>query len=745
MDNPVSGAPVAPTRTPRPDASDAPSPRALPPAVVEPLEPELLCELRDRMLHAVDLPMVLTDAHPDAHVLWCNEAFTRVTGWAAEEIVGRSIRVLHGPGTDLEAREALAEALLANRSVTLTLRTYRKDGVPFWNRLSVAPVADPAGGPGYWAATYVDVTDQVQHSIAQEQVIAAERRARNGLALVTQVSDLLADLDDPVILREIASLLGHEVVDWAAFFIDDEGLRPADGIDTTDDVSAARRRPPPDPLPEDTAPIPVHDPVQILLSGAAERLLELDLTVDPHGPCTTYLVEHLRERLAVERPEKVPTRVVVSAVPGRRRHLGLLVTVPRGGGGLDALDDNDRTVLHLVVRRVGMAIDNVRLYVREHRVAETLQRAMLPQQADIADLDVWTYYAPSSGHAQVGGDWYDVVQVSPEHVVLVIGDVVGHDVEAAAAMGQLRSVVLSSVYDGSDPGSVLDRVDHLVDGMRIPRSASLVLASLRRTEGENDGAWRLQFSRAGHLPPLLVRDGVVTTLNGATGSLIGFGHMPRTTAEADLEPGDLVILYTDGLIERRDRRLRDGLTALEEVAAELGAQDAAGVGEELLNRLADHPEDDVAVVVVRVPDPAADRAEGPGAPRRRRWSLPSEPSSIGKARHVVLRACEAWGIPGGSSAELVVSELVANAVLHGWGHLELRLFDTGDGLRIEVEDSNPAPPVATDGHPGRVGGFGMRIVERLADWGWRPSGQGKLVWARVRPASIGSALQRDTD
>jgi hypothetical protein len=141
------------------------------------------------------------------------------------------------------------------------------------------------------------------------------------------------------------------------------------------------------------------------------------------------------------------------------------------------------------------------------------------------------------------------------------------------------------------------------------------------------------------------------------------------------------------------------------------------------------------VVVVRVPDPSDGVGDAEG-PRRRRWSLPSEPASIGRARHAVLRTCEAWGLGDAANAELVVSELVANAVLHGYGHVSLQLDETGDGLRIEVEDANPAPPVATDGHPGRVGGFGMQIVERLADWGWRPSPSGKVVWARVRPARL---------
>jgi len=135
--------------------------------------------------------------------------------------------------------------------------------------------------------------------------------------------------------------------------------------------------------------------------------------------------------------------------------------------------------------------------------------------------------------------------------------------------------------------------------------------------------------------------------------------------------------------------------------------------------------------VVRIPDPEDDAAFS-GSPRSRRWLLPSEPASIGRARHAVLRTCQAWSLSDGPSAELVVSELVANAVLHGWGHIALRLYDTGEGLRIEVEDSNPTPPVATDGHPGRIGGYGMQIIDRLADWGWRPARDGKLVWAKVR-------------
>ena len=210
-----------------------------------------------------------------------------------------------------------------------------------------------------------------------------------------------------------------------------------------------------------------------------------------------------------------------------------------------------------------------------------------------------------------------------------------------------------------------------------------------------------------------------------------------------LRPGDVAASTTPTASSSgATAALRDGLDALSAVAAGVTARDAAGVGEELLSRLADHPEDDVAVVVVRVPSPAATPRGAPRSPRRRRWSLPSEAASIGRARHAVVRTCQAWGIADAANAELVVSELVANAVLHGYGHVSLQLYDTGDGLRIEVEDANPAPPVTTDGHPGRVGGFGMQIVERLADWGWRQSRGGKLVWAKVRPGRCPPAAAR---
>jgi PAS domain S-box-containing protein len=688
------------------------------------------------------VPFALLDAALE--VVWANDAFVRMTGYDAP-----AARAHQRDLVPLGARRhhevaAAREALRAGRAASATLTLQRADGTLFPCRVRVSPMptsSDESSRPGgadggTWVAAFDDLTEQISHDAEQAALVESERRERRSLGIIAQVSDLLMDVNDmSTPLHEVAALLKRSVVGGAAFYVNDHGLRTADELDARRPPSGRGSRHGEVRRPEGADDAEGElDAVQALLDGERDRPVEVDARASyAEGSASRWLAARI---LADDLGDLTDGRVVVYPVPGRRRVIGVLVVVGRYGGGLDGLEGSTRTVIELTARRVGLTLDNARLYDREHRLAETLQRAMLPQQAEVDGLDVWTYYAPNSENAQVGGDWYDVMQIAPDVVGVVIGDVVGHDVEAAAAMGQLRSVVRSYAFDVTTPGPVLERVDQLVAGMRIPRSAGLVLSTLRR----HDAGWSLEYSRAGHLPALHARGGHAEQLSGAGGPLIGFGSGARATETVRLEPGDVLVYYTDGLIERRDRDLREGIETLSGIVGAVTARDSAGIGEELLSRLADHPEDDVAVVVVRVPDPR-DAAERGRSPRRRRWSLPSEAASVGRARHAVVRTCHAWDMPDAANAELVVSELVANAVLHGYGHVSLQLYDTGDGLRIEVEDGNSAPPVTTDGHPGRVGGFGMQIVERLADWGWRQSSRGKVVWAKVRPGALPSSTR----
>ncbi len=689
--------------------------------------------LLGRALDAAAVPIAMLDTTGTrVDLVWVNRAFEDQTGYTAQSAADHLRDSVPPASRRPGGTAALREAFRERRAISQVLTLRRADDSLYACQIHLSPLP---GEDGIWVAVLQDLTEQLSHEAEQAALVEAERRERRSLGIIAQVSDLLMDVSDRVTpLHEIAALLRRSIVGFAAFYVNDGGLRPAEGINNLRPPSGRGRRH--GDLHRDPDEPIAPDDVQLLLDGVQDRPVDLDLAGEyARSSAQHWLARHVSES-ETDRPDD---RVVVLPVPGRRRVIGLLVVQPRGGHGLDGIEPSTMTILELTARRVGLVLDNARLYDREHRLAETLQRAMLPQQAEVDGLDVWTYYAPNSENVQVGGDWYDVLQIAPDTVGVVIGDVVGHDVEAAAAMGQLRSVVRSYAYEISTPGPVLERVDQLVAGMAIPRSAGLVLSTLTRA----DGVWRLDYSRAGHLPALHARGGQVTQLMDGGGPLIGFGGGPRATVSVPLEPGDVLVYYTDGLIERRDRDLREGLAALGSVVGAVTARDSAGIGEELLSRLADHPEDDVAVVVVRVPDPR-DAAERGRSPRRRRWSLPSEPASVGRARHAVTRTCHAWDMPQAHNAELVVSELVANAVLHGYGHVSLQLYDTGDGLRIEVEDGNPAPPVATDGHPGRVGGFGMQIVERLADWGWRQSRRGKVVWAKVRPGELppGGAAER---
>jgi len=667
-----------------------------------------LAFVRERALEATDVAFVITDAtDPVGPIVWVNDAFEQVTGYALADVIGRNPRLLAGHGTDPLARGRLRTLVESGQSGTVTLLNYRADGTPFWNQVSVSPMHDDAGRCTHWVGVQVDVTPQVTRQEAQLREVEEERRARSGLSVLSELSDLVMDLDSPRALHGITRLLERRVVEVARFFVVEPGEpRPRGGRD---------------------------DLVARLLDGLSGEpvMLRIDDPTPPRGSASRWVRDKVADDDPAARAFASRGALVVFPLMGRREPLGVLVVVLREDARtVTVSEDGVLTLLRLTAHRVGVALDVMRLYAREHRLAETLQRAMLPEQAEIPDLDVWTYYAPSAAHAQVGGDWFDVLHIDDGLVGLVVGDVVGHDIEAAAVMGQLRSIVRSYAFERGAPGSVLERVDQLVEGMGMTRAASLVLGLLR---SDDDGAWRLEYSRAGHLPPVVVRDGEAATLDGAGGALVGFGRTDRDTAVLPLERGDVLVLYTDGLIERRRTPLREGLDQLLAVSAEVRTRDAAGIGEELLSRVGAAREDDVAVVVVRIPDPEVDATTAHRSPRRRRWLLPGEPASIGRARHALARTAATWGIEDVSNAELVVSELVANAVLHGWGHVTLRLLDTGEGMRIEVEDSNPAPPVATDGHPGRVGGFGIQIVARLADWGWRPTSNGKLVWARVRP------------
>ncbi|SFT79372.1 Bacteriophytochrome (light-regulated signal transduction histidine kinase) [Geodermatophilus amargosae] len=249
------------------------------------------------------------------------------------------------------------------------------------------------------------------------------------------------------------------------------------------------------------------------------------------------------------------------------------------------------------------------LYARSRsivRAAETLQRSLLTEPPRSESLEMAVRYVPATREAQVGGDWYDVFVQPDGSTMLVIGDVVGHDVQAAACMAQLRGLLRGIAYDsGHSPAQVLARLDAAIDGLGLGAMATVLVGRLEQTDDERAaGLTRLRWASAGHLPPLVVGpDGTGTTLTGGRpGMLLGVSPQAvRADAEVVLERGSTVLLYTDGLVERRAEGFDDGVARLGRALAELRGRPVAEVCDEVLARMVpDGAEDDVALVAVRL-------------------------------------------------------------------------------------------------------------------------------------------------
>ncbi len=276
----------------------------------------------------------------------------------------------------------------------------------------------------------------------------------------------------------------------------------------------------------------------------------------------------------------------------------------------------DLPLLEDLARRAGLALDNARLYQRQRKVAETMQNHLLPQMPHVPGLQMAVRYLPAPDASQVGGDWYDAFSLSDRATALAVGDVVGHDLEAAAGMAQVRNMLRAYAWSQQEPPSrIIERLDEAVLHITDVSMATMIFA---RIEEADDGHWQLSWTNAGHPPPLLIsHDGLAEYLTDGHGLLLGTGvRKPRTDATALLPPGSTLVLYTDGLIEEPGHTLDEGLQRLRRHAAALAHRPLASFTDQLLRRVRPVAnDDDVALLALRTP---TGTYPGPAALRRGR-------------------------------------------------------------------------------------------------------------------------------
>ncbi|MFP1624327.1 SpoIIE family protein phosphatase [Streptomyces sp. 5K101] len=415
-----------------------------------------------------------------------------------------------------------------------------------------------------------------------------------------------------------------------------------------------------------------------------------------------------------------------------------LITAPLQGSGVvlgmvnfwraerpDPFEEEDLTFAEELAARAAVAIDNARRFTREHRMAETLQRSLLPHVLPSQSaLDIAYRYLPAQ--ARVGGDWFDVIPLPGARVALVVGDVVGHGLHAAATMGRLRTAVHNFSTLDLPPDELLSRLDELVS--RIDQD---------EPDGDGEGttgatclyaiydpvSGLCSMATAGHLVPALThRDGTVEFVDVPVSPPLGLGGLPLEVAEVRLPEGSSLVLYTDGLVEDRDRDIDAGLEALRGVLSDHAGGEPEEICEAVTDTLLSTPRrDDIALLVART------RLLDPE--RVATWDVPRDPAAVAPVRNACRRRLEEWGLEEvGFTTELVLSELITNAIRYGSEPIHVRLLYERT-LVCEVADGSSTSPHLRRAATTDEGGRGLFLVSQLATrWGTRYTPTGKVIW-----------------
>ncbi|MET7921224.1 SpoIIE family protein phosphatase [Streptomyces avermitilis] len=618
----------------------------------------------------------------------------------------------------------------ASRGFLSNLRKVAGTGTPL--RYEVHAPA-PAGGPArawsieMWpvrgdtgdvdAVAMAAFDSSEQHEARQRLALLNEAAAAVGTSLdVVRTAEELVDIAVP----RFADFVSVDLLDWvlgAEEPASDRGpdvvlRRVAHGSVTEGTPEAAVRLGQTDTYP------PFSPPARALTSRRAVRSDAGDADFD------RWVGESNARNVGTPASREGAHSLVTVPLLARGTTLGVAVFIRIKNQDAYAVDD--ASLAEELASRAAVCMDNARRFAREQSMALALQHSLLPRGLTAhAATEVAYRYLPTDSAAGVGGDWFDVISLSGSRVALVVGDVVGHGIHSSATMGRLRTAVRTLADVDLPPDELLTHLDDLVIHLATEGSGEDVgeLGATCLYAVYDPVSRRLVLASAGHPPPaVLLPDGTAQVVRVSAGPPLGVGGLPFEAMERELPEGSLIALYTDGLIEGRGRDLDRGTAELCRALVLPGASLEALCDSVLKSVLPESPSDDVALLLARTRALGADQVAT--------WDISPEAACVSAARQSVLEQLATWGLDEiAFVTELVVSELVTNAIRYGDPPVQLRLI-RDRSLICEVSDGSATSPHLRRAHAYDEGGRGLLLVAQLTRrWGSRQNPPGKTIWA----------------
>lgn len=531
----------------------------------------------------------------------------------------------------------------------------------------VMETAQLASGMRAMAEAVAQREDRLHAALDGERASrGAAERAQGRLAFLTEASTVLsASLDYEETLRNVARLAVPTFADWCAVdVVDNEGKVERLAVAHVDPERVelayeVTRRYPPDPSGPVNRVIRTGEP--ILVTEVTEEMLRAAARDEDHY--------RILSRLGL-------VSAIIAPFTARSGVLGAISFIWAESNR--RYTEEDLALAQDLARRAGVAIENARLYQRERGIAETLQRSLLRRQMpEFPGMTIASRYLPARQEAEIGGDWYDAMALPDGRIALVMGDVAGRGIQAAAVMGQLQNAVRAYALEGHPPAVLLDRVTRLLD---IREMATLVYLAF------DPATWTVSYANAGHLPPLVIEPGAeVRLLEGGAPPLGTAGEAGFREYTAELSPGSTIVLYTDGLVEVRGEPLDEGMARLTRTAAEARGGDPSALLDHLVRSMLGEgaAADDVALLALHAAP--LDRAS-------LRLRLDAAPSSMPLLRHTLRRWLEPAEIPPAEVFDITVAvcEAFSNAIEHAYpaadAQVEVQGTLTEDDVEIRVRD-----------------------------------------------------------